>query len=603
MTQRPKAYSYIRMSTEMQLRGDSKRRQEDMSRAYAAKHNLILVEGLELHDIGVSAYKGANVKSDNALGRFIWAAQNGEVDEGSYLLVESLDRLSRMQIMESLALFIQIISAGIKIVTLVDDMVYDKDQTEFYELLYSMVVMSRAHEESKMKSTRIAASWSEKRKTAGSKIMTAQCPKWLEAKADRSGFKPLKKRVEIIERLFDLSEKGMGDYAIAKLLNQEGSTPFGHGKSWNASSVGSILKNPAVLGEFQPYKNGPEGRVPDGPMLRDYYPAIIDEDQYYRVQHARSARAGPKGAGRKGNKGLANIFSGVAHCGPCGGKMTYLDKSNASYLQCAQSRKAGTCESKGYPYKHFEQSFLSFVLEMDFSTIGKDGLEKSDRFRLVQTQKSLDEKIKTLKQQRGRTFELIEGDAFDSAYVRVRLSDLEDQIILAEQELHDVEHGLKTYGIRTVNPEKLAELALKIQENTEDYVLRSHVAQLIKDQVAFLMLYPNGSVALQEQSRGALRTSLTEEGLSEGDQGQLLDHLTQMDHGSRSFVVSFKHHPHAFRQVTPDPKDPSKLEVTVTGGDLARLVDHWSPQGGSMSIDMEDNEMARAWPAPSKEKV
>src|SRR4051812_34660586 len=41
---RPKAYSYIRMSTEGQLQGDSLRRQTDRSRLYALEHGLELDE-------------------------------------------------------------------------------------------------------------------------------------------------------------------------------------------------------------------------------------------------------------------------------------------------------------------------------------------------------------------------------------------------------------------------------------------------------------------------------------------------------------------------------------------------------------------------------
>ena len=50
---RPKAYSYIRRSTEWQLRGDSLRRQVDRSRAYAAEHGLDLDETTTFNDIGV----------------------------------------------------------------------------------------------------------------------------------------------------------------------------------------------------------------------------------------------------------------------------------------------------------------------------------------------------------------------------------------------------------------------------------------------------------------------------------------------------------------------------------------------------------------------
>lgn len=53
---RPKAYSCIRMSTDVQLRGDSLRRQTEASRSYAEENGLDLVEDFKLEDIGVSAF-------------------------------------------------------------------------------------------------------------------------------------------------------------------------------------------------------------------------------------------------------------------------------------------------------------------------------------------------------------------------------------------------------------------------------------------------------------------------------------------------------------------------------------------------------------------
>jgi len=60
-----KAYSYIRMSSETQLKGDSLRRQLAKSEKYAADNGLELIDtidGVRLEDIGVSAYRGAHAK-------------------------------------------------------------------------------------------------------------------------------------------------------------------------------------------------------------------------------------------------------------------------------------------------------------------------------------------------------------------------------------------------------------------------------------------------------------------------------------------------------------------------------------------------------------
>ena len=55
-----KAYSYIRMSTDIQLKGNSLQRQLELSKNYADINNLELVDTIK--DIGVSAFKGKNLK-------------------------------------------------------------------------------------------------------------------------------------------------------------------------------------------------------------------------------------------------------------------------------------------------------------------------------------------------------------------------------------------------------------------------------------------------------------------------------------------------------------------------------------------------------------
>ena len=90
----PKAFSYLRFSTPEQMKGDSYRRQTEAAQAYATKHGLELDDSLTLRDKGISAYQGRNA-TDGRLSAFLSAVETGRVRPGSYLLVESLDRLSR----------------------------------------------------------------------------------------------------------------------------------------------------------------------------------------------------------------------------------------------------------------------------------------------------------------------------------------------------------------------------------------------------------------------------------------------------------------------------------------------------------------------------
>jgi hypothetical protein len=58
-----KAYSYVRMSTPEQRKGDSLRRQTELAENYARANNLELDATFKLHDIGVSAFDGSNLIS------------------------------------------------------------------------------------------------------------------------------------------------------------------------------------------------------------------------------------------------------------------------------------------------------------------------------------------------------------------------------------------------------------------------------------------------------------------------------------------------------------------------------------------------------------
>jgi len=164
-----KAYSYIRFSSKAQASGDSLRRQLVASEAWAKKNNYHIVDSLQ--DLGISAYKGNHAK-DGALSLFLQKVQEGLIPQGSVLIVESLDRLSRQEILTAFSQFTAILSAGIKIVTLIDGYEYSKDSiNDIGNIMFSIMSMSRAHEESEVKSKRLKAAWENKRANAHKKIV------------------------------------------------------------------------------------------------------------------------------------------------------------------------------------------------------------------------------------------------------------------------------------------------------------------------------------------------------------------------------------------------------------------------------------------------
>src|SRR6516165_10425780 len=95
------AYSYLRFSSPEQAKGDSIRRQTEARDAWLVRHPSVTLDtSLTLHDKGVSGFSGKHrLNADRfALAAFLKLVDAGRIPEGSYLLLENLDRLSREHI-------------------------------------------------------------------------------------------------------------------------------------------------------------------------------------------------------------------------------------------------------------------------------------------------------------------------------------------------------------------------------------------------------------------------------------------------------------------------------------------------------------------------
>lgn len=232
-----KAYSYIRFSTSEQTKGDSLRRQIAASQKYAADHGLELDESLR--DLGVSAYKGANA-TGGALAGFLAQIEAKTVKEGSYLLVESLDRISRQTVSKALRLFTGILEAGVKIVTLADGRLYDRDSLDDpVEIIASLLSMARAHEESAIKAQRVSAAWTNKKKQARTgMVITRKVPLWIRVieSNGKQSFELIPERVAVVRNIITQTINGRGGSYLEKWLNESNIPSWKTtGKGWERS--------------------------------------------------------------------------------------------------------------------------------------------------------------------------------------------------------------------------------------------------------------------------------------------------------------------------------------------------------------------------------
>ena len=221
-----KAYSYLRFSTPEQMRGDSYRRQAQLARDYATRHNLDLDDKLTFEDLGVSAYRQRNV-AVGRLGAFLKAVEVGMVPQGSYLLVESLDRISRQTARKALRVLEDLVESGVTLVTLSDGRQYttealDNDPTA---LLLSILIFMRANEESATKARRVRAAWVGKRQKAADRPLTSICPAWMRREGDT--FELIPERAAVVRQIYDMYLSGVGQYNITKKLHADDVPPFG----------------------------------------------------------------------------------------------------------------------------------------------------------------------------------------------------------------------------------------------------------------------------------------------------------------------------------------------------------------------------------------
>jgi DNA invertase Pin-like site-specific DNA recombinase len=404
------AYSYIRFSTKIQAQGDSLRRQKELTDLYIKEHNdnpnkeliLELDKSLNMYDLGVSAFHGLN-KKKGALSSFLQLIENGAITKGSYLIVENLDRLSRENVDDALDQFRDIIRADISIVTLQDRMVYSKEsmRKNWSQFITAITYMANAYGGSNDKSLRLKSTNQNKRDSISDNFkLTSKCPSWLKAikepissastKTRVTHYEIIPDAVDVIKEIFKMKlDDGYGFQKIANELNRKGLwTPPGRisrnpnrlslPPSWRKSYIDKILRNNrAVLGEYQPHKMIKDKRVPTGKPIQNYFPAIIDEETYNRmqtlIQPYDKDNLKKHAGGRNGI--VSNLFGTLTFCSKCGFPMQYINKGYTSplgqQLVCDKEERSvnGGCIKEKISYKLFEENVLRYCLSLDVSNI------------------------------------------------------------------------------------------------------------------------------------------------------------------------------------------------------------------------------------------
>ena len=590
---KPRCYSYIRFSTPEQLKGNSLSRQLDLSREYAKENGLYLDESMTMQDLGLSAYSGEHIKR-GALGIFLNMVKAGKVPKDSVLLVESLDRISREQVLDAFDLFTKIIRNGIRIVTFTDGIEYSEStlNANIGQLMISLTIMSRAYEESLQKSKRIAAAWKNKRKQINEKKLTKTCPGWLYYDENHQDFKKNEDRCEIVERIFNLSLDGNGIKRIAKILTLEKIPSWKKNTGWFDSYVYRILTNRAVLGEFQPRMHINKKREPVGEPIPDYFPRVISDNLFYQVQDRLKSSAS------KGGKiaTLRNLFGGLAKCAYCGAPMQFVNKGKppkgGTYLVCDSARRGLGCKYISFRYPDFEKAVLTFCSELNVQDLltGDDDHRESKISAIQGEITGINGNLEVLKNKVENLGMALEDEnrkeiqehlknslakVFDNQNTLInQKEELEHQI----NELRNSKEGAKTHikalkelllFLEREKGKKLIDVRLK---------LRAELRQLIDKIVVFPASYTSDEKikSFLDLESEWLRSKNPEMSKSElaskikQIEKQLKERL--IDKKWRGFTINFKNG--NFRVVTPPLDDLSKFIVKAEKDGEAFLIDN-----------------------------
>jgi hypothetical protein len=396
-----------------------------------------------------------------------------------------------------------IVKEGINVVDLLDneklyntETLHDDGRT----YMWMLARFQRAHEESKTKSTRVRDAWSNKRARARIHKMTKWCPAWLKLSKDRKCYEIIDANAETVRWIFNEAAEGRGIDAITRRLNEKNKPHFGTSKGWHTSYVYKILRNKAVLGVYEPTTvNGKLATEQDliEHAIPDYYPPIVTEELFYRVQSGLTERRN-NGAGRKGPN-YTNLFSGLKlTCAYCRGAVRFENKGSGpkggQYFVCEGARRGRECSARRWRYQHFEDAFLSFVHhEIDFSSLA--GAPETERRHVLDRQiEGCRGRIADLEQQLTKRINLID-EVKDPTPIVKMVDAIGDQIKQVNDELAkaSVERDAlnATLQAQVQAPGHLKELIeILSSKDTDLYRVRSQLATTIRHLISEVILAP-----------------------------------------------------------------------------------------------------------------
>jgi DNA invertase Pin-like site-specific DNA recombinase len=492
-------YSYMRFSDPRQAAGHSRERQEAYAAQWAAEHGLELDTKLTMLDEGLSAYHQRHIKS-GALGAFLSAAEAGRIPAGSVLVVEGLDRLSRAEPIQAQAQLAQIVNAGITVVTASDGKTYSRERLKAnpMDLVYSLLVMIRAHEESDTKSKRVKASirklcegWQAG--TYRGHVRQGHDPAWLRQVPGTTNhqWEFVPERAAAVRRAATLYMQGHGGLRIVETLDAEGLQLYDSAN--HSHQVYRLLKMPQLAGTKPISIDG------ENYMLEGYYPPLLSAAEWSELQRVASQ------TGRRRVKGeLPHVLTGlgITVCGYCGRPMAGQNMATKNRLPdgriqdghrrllCASNASyGGGCPVRAStsvaPVERALMAYCSDILNLQ-------GLFNTDRTEAPRSRAATARaEVEALQQQLEKITDamLASTDEGTPQVFARRARTLETELDAAQRAVQEAELELTSLARKDITGANEAWRALAAGVEAQDVDARLRARQLVADTFERIVVY------------------------------------------------------------------------------------------------------------------
>lgn len=349
---------YCRVSSLIQIEGYGLQRQQDTVKAFLEDFKVPDELGYEidrenyeiLEDAGKSAYHGFNF-SKGQLGLFRQKVLDGEITSG-LLIIENVDRFTRMEEYLAIQEFNNLILNGIDILEVDTDEIFSRKVKKSLNKL--TVSIERAYAESERKSKISKRSWANrKRKSLEDGIaINNNTPEWLALSDDKLSYIVIEEKVEILNEVFRAFVEGHGATAIINKMNEQ--KRFINKNGWSTNKFYHLLRNKRLIGFL-----GKER----------HYPVVIDPILFEQAQTLLNNKTRQR---KKSGSMMRSLFNGVAKCKYCGnGMIVQTMTSSQLYLRCiAERSKTIKCtEAKLIRYKEAERLLLEHIRNVDWTKL------------------------------------------------------------------------------------------------------------------------------------------------------------------------------------------------------------------------------------------